>query len=170
MTETDILRISDLVDDPTAPQWLDYPEIKGFRVLLRMPDIPENIRLASRAMKGEGETQGVEYHVLLLKYAVAGWEGLKVKDLGRLFPGQAVRTTGGDERTTGGDACATKAAGGQELGFCPENVEYLLRKSGAFFRWASQQVKEWEARLAEQEAKDTENLSPTPNTTPTPSA
>lgn len=163
MTETDILKISDLVDDPTAPQWLNYPEIKGFRVLLRMPDIPENIRLASRALKREGETQGVEYHVLLLKYAVAGWEGLKVKDLGRLFPGQKVRTTGGD-------AGATGAAGGQELGFCPENVEYLLRKSGAFFRWASQQVKEWETRLAEQEAKDTENLSPTPNTTPTPSA
>jgi hypothetical protein len=154
--EPEILMIADLVDDPTAAQWLDYPEIEGFRVLLRMPDVPDNIRLAARALKGEGETQGVEYHVLLLKYAVAGWEGLKVRDLGRLFPGQKVSAKG--------------AAGGQDLGFCPENVEYLLRKSGAFFRWASQQVKEWETRLAEQEAKDTENLSPTPNTTPTPSA
>lgn len=152
----DILQIADLVEDATAPQWLDYPEIPGFRVRLRMPDVPDNIRLAARAMREEGETQGVDYHLGLLAYAVTGWEGLKVKDLARLFPGWKVKVKG--------------AAGDQELSFCAENLEYLMRKSGSFFRWLSEQVKTWETRLAEQEVKDKENLSPTPNTTPTPTA
>lgn len=176
-----ILKINELVEDLTAPRWEDYPEIPGFKLLLRLPDIPESARIMSRAImagmkaggmpalppegeEDEDQTAGrivatadwVEYQFQESLFAVAYWQGLKVEHLAQLLPRQKVRTAG--------------AAPDAEMAFCPENLEFLVRHSPNFSNWLSKYLRKWKKVFEAQEEKDNENLSPTPSTSPIPSA
>jgi len=182
----EILKISDLVEDLAAPRWVDYPEIPGFRLHLRLPDIPEAARIMSLAIKAglqgpqavpaaslqpesdseEDERQAalrvmavadmVEHQLQEKRFCVAGWEGLKVEHLARLLPRQKVQVEG--------------AAPERELTFCPENLEFLVRHSPDFSNWLGKYLRQWKKEFEAQEEKDNENLPPAPDISPTPSA
>ncbi|RJR38683.1 MAG: hypothetical protein C4567_12440 [Deltaproteobacteria bacterium] len=182
----DILKISELVEDLSAPRWVEYPQIPGYKLQLRLPDVPESARIMGRAMLKGGLPEGlqappaegdedavaaralaavdwVEHQLQLTLFAVAGWQGLRVEHLAQLLPGRKVKM-----QSAGGDACAT--APDAELSFCPENLEFLVRHSVPFSNWLSKYVRDWDRQVTRQEAKDNENLPPTPDTSPTPSA
>lgn len=136
----DALKIADLVGDPGASEWLDYPDLPGFRLLLASPDNPAQVRLATQAARvAAGADQDAEFHYLKVRQYVAGWEGLKAADLHLLFPGKKLKIEGaGDE---------------QELAYNPENLDFLLSKSQPFYRWVNAQVNAREV----QEAADLKN-------------
>ena len=146
----DDLKIADLVDDPGASEWLDYPGLPDFRVLLAAPDNPAQVRLATQVGRiPVGAEQDAEFHYLKVRQYVAGWEGLKVADLQLLFPGKKLKIEG-----TGAD---------QELGYNPENLDFLLSKSQPFYRWVNAQVNAREV----QEAAGLKNSLAMPIITPT---
>jgi len=167
MEQSKILKISDLVEDLTAPRWVEYPAIPGVKVLLRMPDIPESTKLVAKASQPDGQggftIDWVEFHDLLMRYALVDWEGLKVKHLVVFFPGHKLII---EDPQAGTPAPLGEA----ELAYCAENRDFLLSQSSGFFNWLHQAVREWDEKLRAQEEADKENLSATPNTTPTPSA
>ncbi len=145
----DELKISDLVDDPGAAEWLDYPDIPGFRVLLAAPDNPAQVRLATQvAGIADIPTQNAEFHYLKVRQYVAGWEGLKVADLPRLFPGKKLKVEG--------------AGAEQELAYNPANLDFLLAKSEPFYRFVNGQVNAREV----QEAADLKNSKTMPHISP----
>ena len=157
-----ILKIADLVEDPTAPRWLDYPDIPGVRVRLRLPDIPESTKMMGYATQSDGVDEAgkpkyridwPDYHNRLLHYAVTGWEGLKVEHLALIFPVHKLKIEGAEP--------------GAELAFCPENRDFLLGQSSGFFQWLMNEVQQWDKQLRGQEEQDKENLSDTPSTSPT---
>jgi hypothetical protein len=76
-----------------------------------------------------------------------------VEHLPQLIPGRKLRIEG--------------AQAGTELTFCPENRDFLLGHSADFYNWLSAEVRRWEREIREQEEKEKENLSPTPDTSPT---
>jgi hypothetical protein len=178
----EILKISELVEDLAAPRWVEYPQIPGFKLLLRLPDVPESARIMGRAMlkgvqagnpaplmipRGEEDEEAVaaralaavdwvEHQFQLTLYAVAGWQGLKVEHLALLLPGRKVTAEGVDPEA--------------ELTFCPENLEFLVRQAVHFSNWLSKYVRDWDRQVTRQEEQDNENLPPTPDISPTPSA
>lgn len=123
----DELKIADLVEDPSASEWLDYPDIPGFRVRLASLDNPAQVRLATQvSVIQDIPTQNAEFHYRKVRQYITGWEGLKVADLPLLFPGKKLNIDGaGDD---------------QELAFNPENLDFLLGKSGPFYRFINTQV------------------------------
>lgn len=152
-----MMKISDLIEDYTLPKWEDYPEVPGFRVLIRLPDAPKMFSLAMRALREEqregGQVEGempVYIGPEMVRYAVSDWQGLTVAGLKILVPGRKIK--GRDE---------------QDIPYSAENLVSLLRMSGAFYLWALSKLQEREA-AARQEAEEIENLSDTPSTTPTP--
>ena len=101
--------------------------IPGFRVLLVAPDNPATVRIATQvAGIADIPPQNAEFHFRKVRQYVAGWEGLKVADLPLLFPGKKLNVEG--------------AESDQEFAYCPENLDYLLRKSAPFYRWVNSQV------------------------------
>ncbi len=143
------MQISDLVDDVFLPAWADYPDLAGFRVLLRLPDAAQGLMAVARAHTATGEEAPPETVFYLARYAVADWQGLTVAGLRRLTN---VRVKGRAE---------------QEIPCNAENVEALLRLSAPFLAWVLGRVRERQEAAA-REAAETENLSATPNTTPIP--
>ncbi|MCX5888059.1 MAG: hypothetical protein NTY36_01240 [Deltaproteobacteria bacterium] len=168
---TNDLKIADLVEDPDAGEWLDYPEIPGFRLLFAVPDNPAQIRLATLAARlkpvvvpegGQADpaavaAQDAEYHYLKVRQHLAGWEGLKIKDLGHLFPGKKLNLGEGSQ-------AGTPAPPETELAYNPANLDFLLRKSTAFYRFLNAQVNAREVR----EEADRKNSRNTPPTSPIP--
>ena len=153
----DDLKIADLVEDPGASEWLDYPDIPGFRVLLAAPDNPAQVRLATQVARiPDGAEQDAEFHYRKVRQYVAGWEGLQVKDLCRFFPGKELKTTVGEAEMTPAEPEA-------KLPYNPENLDFLLSKSQPFYRWVNAQVNAREV----QEAADLKNSLAMPIITPT---
>lgn len=166
----EILKIADLVADPCAPRWVEYPGLPGFEVHLRQPDIPAATRLVSQSATpmstsappppGKGkkalrkttlEVDWINYHYALLRYAPDDWRGLKVKHLSQLT-GLPVKTTGADPEA--------------DLAFCVENLDFLIRHAVEFSKWLSEVLNNWNEEIVTQEEKDKENLSLMPHTAP----
>ena len=136
----DDLKIASLVDDSSDQEYVEYPDIPGFRVLFGPPDNPQQVRIATRTLRQEEAVdRGAEYHYLTVQEYVAGWEGLKVADLPKLLPGKKLKLEGVEETA--------------ELAFNPDNRAFLLQKSRPFFTWCNAQVNARE----EQEAADSKN-------------
>lgn len=143
MTDEKPLMIADFLDDAGESEWLEYPGIPGFRVLLAVPDNPVQVRLATQVSGiADIPAQNAEFHFRKVREYVAGWEGLKVADLGKLFPGKKLKIEAPEEDP-----------GGREFPYLPENVDFLLKKSTPFFKWANAQVNAREV----QEAADRKN-------------
>jgi hypothetical protein len=137
------LMIADFLEDFEESKWLEYPEIPGFRVLLAAPDNPVQVRLATQvAGIADIPARNAEYHFRKVREYVAGWEGLKIADLGKLFPGKKLRILADQE-----------VEADQEFPFLPENADFLLRKSAPFYCWVNAQVNAREV----QEAADLKN-------------
>jgi len=142
----DDLQIAALVQDAGDNDWLDYPDIPGFRVKLAGPDNPATVRVATRAamlkpvaVPDDQEAladQNAEYHFLKVREWIAGWEGLKAADLPRLFPGKKLNLGETPE-----DA---------ELAYNPGNLDFLLVNSRPFYTWVNAQVN---AREVQEEAE-----------------
>lgn len=148
------IKIADLIEDYTMPKWEDYPDVPGFRVLVRLPDVPKGVALAMRAYREsegqDGDQALPETARYLASYAAADWQGLTVAGL-KLLTG--LKVAGEDT---------------QIIPYNPDNLESLLRLSAPFFLWLLGKAQE-RINAARQEAAETENLSATPNTTPIPS-
>ncbi|MFA6690742.1 MAG: hypothetical protein WCR98_02045 [Saccharofermentanales bacterium] len=141
------MKIIDLIEDYTIPTWENYPNIEGFRVLIRMPDVPKTYSMMARAWREERKEIGqadsdipVDIGISLVRYAVSDWHGLRVSGLRILAPGYKV---GGDPE--------------QEIPFSGENLDSLLRISGSFFIWVLGKVRERQEAAA-QEAEEVKNL------------
>lgn len=149
----DILKIADFVEDPTAPQWEDYPGLQGFRVLIRLPDIPADARLMAQAIKIDmdksepqpkiKDVEWAAYHHNLLRYVVTDWQGLTVGGLKLMFPGQRLMLDG--------------AKWEQEIGYSPENRDFLLEKSAPFVRWLNDVLQRRQQDATRQEEEDEKN-------------
>lgn len=134
------LKIADLVTVPDISECLEYPDIPGFKVQLRTPDNPERVRLATHvAGIQDVATQNADFHYLRVKYAVAGWEGLTVGALEKLFPVKKLNLGDADRNL--------------ELAYNPENLDFLLAKSEVFYRW----VNAWINARDLQEEADSKN-------------
>jgi len=139
--------ISELIEDYTLPKWEDYPGIEGFKVLIRLPDVPKSFSLAARAWReeqkeiGEVDSENIsDIGPHMARYAVTDWRGLTVAGLRQLA----------SDRKIGG-------ADNQEIPFSAENLKRLLSISGGFFLWVLSIVRDRQ-KAAQEEAQEVKNL------------
>jgi len=98
------------------------------------------VRIAAQAAGlADIHSQAADYQFRKALQYVAGWEGLRVADLPLLFPGKKLNVEG--------------AEADQKFAYCPENLDYLIRKSRPFYRWVVSQINAREV----QEAADLKN-------------
>ena len=144
------MNISDLIEDYTIPKWEDYPEVEGFRVMIRLPGAPKMYALIARAQREEGEEFDFsdisdKYLTDLASVAVADWKGLTVANFLKLIPGRKPKLEVGQ-----GIPLDT------EIEFSKANLSNLLNASGPFFIWVLNQIQA-RNQAAVQEADEVKN-------------
>ncbi len=142
------MKIADLIKDPTEAQWEKVPEIPGFEVLVRLPDILQDTRLIMRALPEDQvklqKESWADYHHSVLKYAVADWRGLTIAGLAKLFPDYELNIEGQDIENS-------------EMAYDEDNLTYLLTKSGVFLRWLNEVVRRRQQKAEHKEEADRKN-------------
>lgn len=151
------------------PEWVPFPGIEGFEVLLQVPDAAGRLAVSSRVLRGRGPEQEGDREVFRqdigddqvgqLSYgqarlAVKDWRGLTVGGVQELLPkiNLALKLEDG-----------TPAPPETEVKFSPGLRDLLLRRSEVFLLLVLGHLRKREQELGGLE----KNLSATPNTTPT---
>lgn len=164
----DLSSILEVTDDLTQPRWVECPEVEGFAILLRLPDVPglraivhaavmESYKSAAKAdPAGEGIPRidpgavGME----LSDYAVEDWRGLTGAGL-RHF-------------AEGARNLNIKAPPEVEIPFDRQVMKILLKWSPRFYEFVDQAWKNMENQGLTAREADEKNSSDAPATTPIP--
>lgn len=117
----EITNLDEMLADPSEARWESHPKVKGFKVLIRLPDAPEAFALGARAWENK-TFQAVKLFAGQADYCLLDWKGLTVAGLKQLLPSGAVKAQKGVTATT-----AIKCT--------PETKAALLRHSLEFFDW-----------------------------------
>jgi hypothetical protein len=163
MELSDILEVT---DDLTTPRWVECPEVPGFAILLRLPDVPGLRGIASaagrEALTQAAETGGepeldIDFGAISLKlsdYAVRDWRGLtgaglrhwteKVKNLN------------------------IKTAPETVIPFDRQILHILLKWSPTFYEFVDQAWQDITNQGLQNRENDEKNSLSAPATTPTP--
>lgn len=117
----EITNLDEMLTDPSEARWEPHPKLKGFEVLIRLPDAPEAFALGAKAWENK-TFQAVKLFAGQADYCLVDWKGLTVSGLKQLLPPGAVKAKQGITATT-----AIKCT--------PETKASLLRHSLEFFDW-----------------------------------
>lgn len=165
----DLSDILEVTDDLTRPRWAECPEVPGFALLLRLPDVPGlrslaiSASLASLRKAADQEPKdGTRLEdvdpgavgMRLSDYAVQDWRGLTGAGL-RYF-------------CEGARNLNIKAAPNVEISFDRQVLEILLKWSPRFFEFVDQAWRNLEAQGLHVREDDEKNSLNAPATTPTP--
>ena len=124
---SEIVKISDLMDDYTLPQWVDFPGVDGFKVQVQLPD--QAIKIGAM-LERRGPAGQMVAPKMLAQYAVCDWEGLTVAGLKKLV------------------AVSIKGEDNQVVPCSPDNVELLIKFSPAFYLFVLDQLNQREKTAA----------------------
>jgi hypothetical protein len=165
----ELSEILEVTDDLTQPRWVECPEVPGFAVLMRLPDVPGLRGLALQAVTESrlkmAETAGPEADsaagydpgavgLRLSDYVVQDWRGLTGAGL-RYF---AVGTRN----------LVIKAPDDVVIPFSRPALEVLLKWSPRFFEFINNSWQRLESRSLAAQEDDEKNSLGAPAITPTP--
>lgn len=125
------VKLADLIEDYTLPQWVDFPDIEGFRVQVQLPDNALKVGALMESQGAGGQSVGAK---LLATFAVADWEGLTVAGLKKLVKG----------KIKGNDF--------QVIPCSPDNVAMLIKFSIPFYLFLLNQINRREEEAAREDA------------------
>jgi hypothetical protein len=165
MELSDILEVT---DDLTKPRWVECPEVTGFAILLRLPDVPglraivhsavmESYKSAAKEDPAGGETHRLDPGAVGLElsdYAVEDWRGLTGEGLRHFAQGARNLTI--------------KASPEAEIPFDRQVMKVLLKWSPRFYEFVDQAWKNLENQGLKVRQDDEKNSLDAPPTTPIP--
>ena len=166
MELSDILEVT---SDPTKPRWAECPEVPGFAIRVRLPDVPglraivhstvlEKIKEAAAAdPQATGEKIQIDPGAVglgLSEYAVQDWRGLIGAGLRYFAQGARNLDIKADPET--------------EIPFHDQVLKTLLKWSPRFYEFVDQAWKDLENQAQASQEIDEKNSGDAPPTTPTP--
>jgi hypothetical protein len=160
MELSDILEVT---DDLTQPRWVECPEVPGFAIFLRLPDVPGLRGLALQAVSTARDRAGAEglaefdpgaVGLRLTDYSVQDWRGLTGKGL-RYF-------------SEGSRNLNIKAPDDVEISFNRQVLEILLKWSSRFYEFVDRSWRNQEIQGLQAREDDEKNSLNAPGTTLTP--
>lgn len=159
----ELSEILEVTDDLTRPRWVEHPEVPGFAIYLRLPDVPglrglalQAMREAWKAVADQAEIDPGAVGLRLTDYSVQDWRGLTGAGL-RYF-------------AQGAQNLNIKARDDVEIPFNRQVLEILLKWSPRFYEFVDSSWRNQEDMGLKAREADEKNSLNAPAITPTPPA